>query len=55
MLDELLLGSFADLLRLSGSDLESGRGRKSLIVNLAAFTGRTGHSGRNHVGRVFEK
>lgn len=55
MLAEILLGSLADLLRLKGGDLESSMGRKSLIVNLAALAGRTGHSGRDHVRRVFER
>lgn len=55
MLAEILLGSLADLLRLKEGDLESSMGRKSLIVNLAALAGRTGHSGRDHVRRVFER
>lgn len=55
MLAEILLGSLADLLRLKEGDLESSMGRKSLRVNLAALAGRTGHSGRDHVRRVFER
>ncbi len=55
MLDEIFLGSLADLLRLRGGDLESSMGRKILIVNLAALAGKTGHSGPDQVRRVFER
>lgn len=54
MLDQILFGSLAELLRLRG-DLESGMGRKGLTVNLAALAEKTGHSGRDQVGRVFER
>lgn len=55
VLDENLLGSLADLLRLRGGNFESSMWRKSLIANLAALAGKTGHSGRDHVRRVFER
>lgn len=55
MLDEIFLGSLADLLRLRGGDLESSMGRKILIVNLAALAGKTGHSGPDQVRRVLER
>lgn len=55
MLDEILLSSLADLLRLRGGTFESSMWRNSLIANLAALAGKPGHSGRDHVRRVFER
>ena len=53
VLDEILLGSLAHFLRLRGGNSESSTARKSLIVNLAALAGKTGHTSRDHVRRVF--
>lgn len=55
MLGDILLGSLADLLRLRGGNFESNIKRKSLIVNLVVLAGKSGHSGRDHVRRVFER
>lgn len=52
VLDQILSDSLGDLW---GGNFERSMGRKSLIVNLAALVGGTGHSGRGHVRRVFKR
>lgn len=55
MLNKNLSDSLGDFLRARGGDFEKSVGTKSLIVDLAALAGKTGHTGRDHVRRVFER
>ena len=52
---EILSDNFGDFLRSRGGNFESSVGTKSLIVDLAALEGKIGHTGRDHVRRVFER
>lgn len=55
VLNKNLSDSLGDFLRARGGNFEKSVGTKSLIADLAALAGKTGHTGRDHVRRVFER
>lgn len=55
MLNKILSNSLGDFLRARGGNFEKSVWTKSLIVDLAALAGKTGHTGRDHVRGVFER